>query len=1530
MKNRLISILLVFVLLTGVSATHAAAITNEEMENAVVLVPGVPAEGSIDTGGAYVYYTYTPDVNCKFAVYSSGSSDTYGYLYDSEGNEITRNDDGAGNGQFRIESVLSEGQTYYVGVRLYNSGNTGTFTVHLEQIHSWGAWVETTSPSCTETGIETQTCICGAEQTREVPALGHSWSAGVSGGDGTHTLTCGRCGAIESVPCVFETVVENGVAKYSCNECGYSYSDAFSGEYNVAFWGFENGSVGWAFIDRDGDGKNWSVNSGSPYEGSYCIRSTYNSSSSVDQWAISPAFSLAGVSEASLSVMAKIESSNYPETFALYAGVSTDPDSMTLISEDYLPGTNYSEYTADLSGFAGEPEVYIAIRHYKRVDSYYLLADNVTVVGGFPEICGSHVLVEVPAAEPTCTEGGHTSSYWKCATCGRTFSDALGENPVLLSELLTSPALGHDWGDWVETTPPGCETPGVETSECSVCHETRTQVIPAPGHNWSDWVETTPPGCETPGVETSECSACHNTRTQEIPALGHNWGDWVETTPPDCETPGVETSECSVCHNTKTQEIPALGHEWGECVSNENGTHSHTCGVCGKTEAIDCTYNSNSENGLKENVCTECGYRFVEEVEGEQSLLIWDFEKNVTGWKFYDTDGDGENWARGSTDTLAHSGSYVIFSASWDNSAGGLDPDNWAVSPAFSLAGCTVASVSLWARGTNVNYYAEKFAVYAGLSQNIDDMVPISEDFVTTSNYKEFTADLSQFAGEPVVYIAIRHYNTHDVLQLIVDDVEITGTFLDICEEHHLTEVSAFDATCTENGSSITYWKCDTCGRTFRDAAGNEPVTSGEFTIPALGHSWGGWVLTTDPSCTEPGVETSTCYRCPATKTREVSALGHDWSAEYLSDDTHVLTCARCGEQETEDCEYSVIAQNGVRKYTCDICSHTYNEEAVGDLTQIGWYFEVEPSDWTFIDADGDGYNWESKIDAGFYTYEGVGIISSSSYINGTGAITPDNWAVSPAFTLAGCSRAELSLWARGQDDGDYSEKFAIYAGTSPVPSEMSKVSDDYTTADVYQNFTADLSDYLGEPVVYIAIRHYNVTDQFRLNVDNVEVNVTYGDLCEPGSHVMTPVAAVAPTEIDDGNVAYYICGTCGRYYLDAEGNNPVLPDDVVIPALGFPITVDGGITNGSVVANCERAHVGETVTLTVLPAGGYVVSSVTYNDGVEDHTIVPHTYYGSYNFEMPASAVTVSAEFARTALITGCTLSLEGDIGVNFYTDVAYSVLDNYQTAYMLFTVPNGNGTITEKAYLRDARFVISNGRLRFVFRCGISAKDMTGVITAQFIDGENTSEAFEYSVVEYAEYILTHADDPEYADAVPVVKAMLNYGAAAQTFFGVRTDDLANGILAEEDRTFDQIPLDNLQELVHPYDGSATVLPEGTTFESVTLSLKTVLTLSLYFRSDSELTFSCDDDSITVVKETIGDYQIARISGIYPQSMNEDYTLTVSDGTTEGSVTYSPLTYCYNVLNGGTDDVNHNNVVTALLWYALAVSEYFSNEVR
>ena len=84
--------------------------------------------------------------------------------------------------------------------------------------------------------------------------------------------------------------------------------------------------------------------------------------------------------------------------------------------------------------------------------------------------------------------------------------------------------------------------------------------------------------------------------------------------------------------------------------------------------------------------------------------------------------------------------------------------------------------------------------------------------------------------------------------------------------------------------------------------------------------------------------------------------------------------------------------------------------------------------------------------------------------------------------------------------------------------------------------------------------------------------------------------------------------------------------------ALGvaYAVNIDGGITNGTVSADQVTAAAGAIVTLTVSPAEGYSINTVSYNDGT-DHEIT--AVNDVYSFTMPAGNVTVTATYKKASI---------------------------------------------------------------------------------------------------------------------------------------------------------------------------------------------------------------------------------------------------------------------------------------------------------
>ncbi len=165
----------------------------------------------------------------------------------------------------------------------------------------------------------------------------------------------------------------------------------------------------------------------------------------------------------------------------------------------------------------------------------------------------------------------------------------------------------------------------------------------------------------------------------------------------------------------------------------------------------------------------------------------------------------------------------------------------------------------------------------------------------------------------------------------------------------------------------------------------------------------------------------------------------------------------------------------------------------------IAFYEDFEGEDapigWTLVDADGDDKGWfvydcseyPTDVHGRQIAYSGTKLFTSASWENG--ALTPDNWAITPAIEVP--KNALLSFCIRGQDPDKMGEKMAVYVGTSTNVANMTKVGGDYTADQKYKQYVLDFSNYEGQ-TIYIAFRHYNVSNEFRINLDDVLIT---GDL---------------------------------------------------------------------------------------------------------------------------------------------------------------------------------------------------------------------------------------------------------------------------------------------------------------------------------------------------------------------------------------------------------------------------------------------------
>ncbi len=143
---------------------------------------------------------------------------------------------------------------------------------------------------------------------------------------------------------------------------------------------------------------------------------------------------------------------------------------------------------------------------------------------------------------------------------------------------------------------------------------------------------------------------------------------------------------------------------------------------------------------------------------------------------------------------------------------------------------------------------------------------------------------------------------------------------------------------------------------------------------------------------------------------------------------------------------------------------------------------------------------------------------------------------------------------------------------------------------------------------------------------------------------------------------------------------------------------------------------------------------------------------------------------------VVGMSLDLNGNIRVNIYAYLNEAVKTDL-SSYLLFTYP-GNKTVKVLTSEADGRTTVED-KLCYIYQGSIAAKDMTDVITVRIYDGSNNpvSEAVTFSVKEYGETILGSKEDDT---TKALVKAMLNYGAYAQKYFG-KSGTLANASFSQ-----------------------------------------------------------------------------------------------------------------------------------------------------
>lgn len=172
--------------------------------------------------------------------------------------------------------------------------------------------------------------------------------------------------------------------------------------------------------------------------------------------------------------------------------------------------------------------------------------------------------------------------------------------------------------------------------------------------------------------------------------------------------------------------------------------------------------------------------------------------------------------------------------------------------------------------------------------------------------------------------------------------------------------------------------------------------------------------------------------------------------------------------------------------------------------------YTFPPTEWNSIDSDADNYKW---IRYSSNPYFGVGCAASASWTASTGALSPDNWLITPPLLIPDIQGMEaiIEWYVAAHSPSFFDEHCGIYVSTTyDNPSDFTLLFDETMTDNQWQYRAETLAEYAGQRI-FIAFRHFNSFNQNYLKIDNLRVRIL----------PILPVTEITPLSWDAGEITF-------------------------------------------------------------------------------------------------------------------------------------------------------------------------------------------------------------------------------------------------------------------------------------------------------------------------------------------------------------------------------------------------------------------------
>jgi hypothetical protein len=433
-----------------------------------------------------------------------------------------------------------------------------------------------------------------------------------------------------------------------------------------------------------------------------------------------------------------------------------------------------------------------------------------------------------------------------------------------------------------------------------------------------------------------------------------------------------------------------------------------------------------------------------------------------------------------------------------------------------------------------------------------------------------------------------------------------------------------------------------------------------------------------EPNYTFAHLEAGTVY--------EVQVQG-DCRQEGLSDWTSsvTFTTALCGAEDQCEITYELYANYSVNGWTYNGTSYlqivdTNTGTILANLTENsgtgvteGTIAVCDGRDITFQWISGSSY--DSQLVAGFIIYDATG----EQILNNEGALSrPFTYSVvcptcfKPTNLEATNVGTESAVLNWEGTSASYVLQYRTAAQNINM-TEWHQIGEDVTATATETTYTFDLSDYEGEG--YVAIRHYNVTNMYFLDVDNITVTDPDGETVLVSADG-TSIPSTWTNQDVDGDGYVWTTSAISGYFVSQSYENdygPLTPDNWLI----IPVSNLGGtlsFTAKGQDSSFPAENFGVFVTTSTLTDALQPVAAGNWSDEItttdQSYQITGLTANTPYEWQVKGVCDTDDESTWATSTFTTTELGAK-----NFVTEGNWDVADNWS--------PVGVPTIDDKVII-------------------------------------------------------------------------------------------------------------------------------------------------------------------------------------------------------------------------------------------------------